>query len=171
MNKPIVWTVLTACILSAAAARAQEADAAFQSLQFLVGNWDARGDEQRVEPLGSFSFQPELNGKILVRRAQAMEGKGAMGAAPGYDDLMIIYYEASAGGLQAITFDTDGHVMHYHVNVSGGKAIFDTLQSQPGPRYRLTYDMEGKKLHGAIEVAPEGSDEFTRYMSWASTPK
>ncbi len=171
MKQLSIPIVLIASLAGGVAARGQSAEAEWQNLQFVVGNWDARGDEQRVEPLGSYSFQPELNGKILVRRAQAIEGKGVMGGAPGYDDLLIVYYEAGAGGLQAIDFDTEGRVIHYQGKAENNKAVFDSLPSQPGPRYRLTYEFQGKKLHGSLEVAPEGSGDYTRYMSWVSTSK
>src|SRR5579872_5730122 len=92
--------------------RAQENDA-WTKLEFLLGQWTGIAGEKDT-PLGagqgSFSFQPELNRKIVVRRNNATYDSGAS-----HDDLMVIYLDAPGDTPRAIDFDTEGHVIRYNV--------------------------------------------------------
>ena len=49
--------------------------------QFLVGNWTGEGGGQPGQGTGAFSFSPELQGKILVRKSFA-EYPAANGSPP-----------------------------------------------------------------------------------------
>jgi hypothetical protein len=59
---------------------AQSADSAWKKLQFLIGNWTGIAGEKDT-PLGAgqggFSFEPELNQKIIVRHNHAAYNSGA----------------------------------------------------------------------------------------------
>jgi len=132
-------------------------------LDFLLGDWTGVAGEKDT-PLGagqgSFSFQPELNRKIIVRRNNARYDSGVR-----HDDLMIIYLD---GVPRAIYFDTEGHVIRYSLSFPAPQhAVFESESGQPGPRYRLSYWMDAGVLKGRFETAAPGG-EYKTYLSWSS---
>jgi len=140
--------------------------APFQGLEFLIGKWTGIAGEKDT-PMGSgqgsFSFQRELESKIIVRRNASEYTSGSR-----HDDLMVIYLDAPKDTPRAIYFDSEGHVIRYNIAVpSPGRAVFESDGTQPGPRYRLTYWVESGSLNGRFEVAPPGG-EFKAYMNWTS---
>src|SRR5580698_7471828 len=137
-----------------------------KKLDFLLGEWTGVAGEKDT-PLGagqgSFSFSPELKQKIIVRRNSANYASGAQ-----HDDLMVIYAEAGDSTPRAIYFDTEGHVIRYTLAFpSANRAVFESDAAQPGPKFRLSYWMEGGALDGLFEVAAPGS-EYKTYLSWTS---
>jgi len=137
---------------------------AWKKLDFLLGDWVGFAGEKDT-PLGAgqgaYSFKPELNQKIIVRRNAARYDSGAQ-----HDDLMVIYVEPDQP--HAIYFDTEGHVIHYRLSFpSANRVVFESDASQPGPRYRLTYWLEGAAVNGRFEVGAPGS-EYKAYLNWTS---
>jgi hypothetical protein len=146
---------------------AQTGDA-WKKLDFVLGEWAGVAGEKDT-PLGAgqgaFSFMAELKDKIVVRRNVAQYNSGV------HDDLMVIYVDAPNDTPRAIYFDTEGHVIRYNVTFpSAERAVFESDGSQAGPKYRLTYWMEGTSLHGQFEVAAPGK-EYQSYMKWTSVKK
>jgi hypothetical protein len=157
--------ILSAVLFSAFPVWAQT-DTPWRKLEFLVGKWTGVAGEKDT-PLGAgqggFSFEPELNQKIIVRHNHAAYTSGER-----HDDLMVIYLDAPDGTPRAIYFDTEGHVIRYNLTFpTSGKAIFESDGTQPGPRFRLSYWLEGHALNGKFEVAPPGSD-YKAYMNWTA---
>jgi hypothetical protein len=131
-------------LLASALLPAQSGDR-WAPFEFLAGKWKAEG--------GEFSFQPELNGQILVRRN--------VNHTPGqkHEDLMVVYFEDAP---KAIYFDTEGHTIRYTVSFpSRNSAVF--YSEGAGPKYRLSYVLEGQKLNGKFEV------DGKVYLTWAVT--
>ena len=135
----------------------------FKKLDFLVGKWVgvAGANDTPLGPgQGAFSFDSELNSKIIVRHNRAEYDSGAR-----HDDLMVIYLE---GTPRAIYFDSEGHVIRYKISFPANESVvFESDGTQPGPKYRLSYWIEKGSLKGKFEVAPPGS-EYKTYISWAS---
>ena len=160
-----------AALLAAAAISAAFAQPStdWKKLEFLLGEWmGAAGekDTQMGAGQGAFSFESELNQKIIVRRNRAEYDSGAR-----HDDLMVIYGEADNSAPRAIYFDSEGHVIHYRASFpSANRVVFESEAAPAGPKYRLTYWLEGASLKGRFEVAPPGSD-FKPYLNWTSTRK
>jgi len=155
---------------AAAWARAQTAGGrTWSKLDFLLGKWTGVAGDKDT-PLGAgqgdFSFELQLDRKIMVRRSYA-----EYRSAPRHDDLMVIYSDAPNEAPRAIYFDSEGHVIHYNLMFPKANAVvFESDGTQPGPRYRLSYWLERAVLHGKFEVAPPGG-EYKGYMSWTSTRK
>jgi len=144
----------------------------FAALAFLSGTWTATPDADSAkrlgivagQPSGVFTFLPELNGQVLVRR----NIRGAVrNQAYARDDVLYIYFES--GALRAIYFDTEGHVIHYSVSTAADSAVFLSDVAAPGPRFRLSYHLNGESLDGLFEVAAPGSADFHPYLHWTST--
>jgi hypothetical protein len=147
------------------ALHAQTSDA-WRKLDFLLGDWIGVAGEKDT-PLGAgqgaYSFKPELKQKIIVRRNSAQYNSGVE-----HDDLMVIYLDAPGDTPHAIYFDTEGHVIRYGLSFpSANRVVFESDSSQAGPKYRLTYWMEGPSLNGKFEVGAPGS-EYKAYLNWKS---
>jgi hypothetical protein len=70
---------------------AQGAEDPWADFRFLIGSWVSDGPPQQGS--GSFSLEPDLQGKVLVRKNTA-DLPAAPGRAPArHEDLMVIYAE------------------------------------------------------------------------------
>ena len=130
--------------------------------QFLVGQWTGEGTGQPGQGSGAFSFTPDLQGKVLVRKNYAEYPPAA--GKPGFrhDDLTVLYREA--GRLRAIYFDSEDHVIRYSVEPAPGGVVMVSEGARSAPRYRLTYTSTGPDtLALKFEVAPPGKD-FSTYI-------
>jgi hypothetical protein len=141
-----------------------KADSAWKKLEFLLGTWSGSAGEKDT-PLGAgqggFSFEPELNQKIIVRHNHAAYNSGVR-----HEDLMVIYLDAPNDAPRAIYFDTEGHVIRYNLTFPApNRVTFESDGTLPGPRYRLSYWLDGLSLSGKFEVAPRGA-EYKTYLSW-----
>jgi hypothetical protein len=146
---------LAALLLLAPVIRAEAPASPLAPFDFLIGTWTGEGTGQPGAGQGEFSFQPELNGQVLVRRSYNQLASG-----PRHEDLMIVYLE---GTPRAIYFDSEGHVIHYTVSTPArNTAVFESTDA---PGYRLTYALEGKKLNGTFEVAGK------TYLTWTTVKK
>jgi hypothetical protein len=157
--------ILLSAALQIAAQPAGNAD--WKKLEFLLGKWTGAAGEKE-SPLGagqgSFSFELQLDRKIIIRRNNASYDSGAR-----HDDLMVIYFDGPQDSPpRAIYFDSEGHVIRYNVATpAANRAVFESDGTQPGPKYRLSYWMQGSALKGTFELAPPGA-EYKTYLSWTS---
>ena len=137
-------------------------------LQFLVGTWGA-AVHGKAEG-STYTFAPELNGHVLVRRCATGCDKGPMG--PNYSDVLYVYKAANGQADRAIFFDSEGHVLQYDVTSSTpGKAVFLSDGSTPGPRFQLTYEMAGGVMKGKFEMLPPGGAPAKQLSEWSGAKK
>ncbi len=141
-------------------------ESSLKKLEFLLGKWTGVAGEKDT-PLGAgqgaFSFEPQLDRKIIVRHNAAEYAAG-----PRHDDLMVIYLDSPNDAPRAIYFDSEGHVIRYNLALPAtNTAVFESDGTQRGPRYRLSYWLEKNSLNGKFEVAAPGG-EYKTYMSWTS---
>jgi hypothetical protein len=134
-------------------------------LQFLVGHWSGEGSTaDRGSGGGAFSFAPDLQGKILLRRSFAEYPAANGKPAYRHDDLTIIYHDGAANDLRAIYFDNEEHLIHYAIKPSGNSVVFLSEGPPETPRFRLTYTGVGPdQLKLKFEIAPPGKD-FATYI-------
>jgi hypothetical protein len=134
--------------------------------RFLLGSWVS--ESKPGEPSGSFTFEPELQGKVLVRRNTASLGAAAGRPAGTHEDLMVVYREPGGGSLRASYFDSEGHMISYAVSASPDKKglVFASAPDPASPRFRLTYlRRENARVAVKFEIAPPGKpDEFKTYL-------
>ena len=134
---------------------AQNAD--LKQLDFLVGKWTGVAEDKAGQlgaGSGACSFELDLNNKIIVRHSAASYDSGVT-----HGDLMLIYVE---GGTRAIYFDTEGHVIRYNVAVpSANHVAFESDGTQAGPKYRLSYWLDGAFLKVKFEIAMPGGEYKT----------
>jgi|SRR5271157_3452873 len=143
----------------------------WKKLEFLLGKWTGVAGEKDTQlgpGQGTFWFEPQLNRKIVVRHNNASYDSGVR-----HEDLMVIYFDGpsfdgSNNAPRAIYFDSEGHVIRYNASFPApNRVVFESDGTEPGPKYRLTYWMEGSSLNGKFEIAPPGA-EYKTYMSWTS---
>jgi hypothetical protein len=140
-------------------------------VQFLIGSWTGEGNGGPGRGAGSFSFTPDLQGKVLVRKSFAEYPAANGKPAARHDDLMIVYRDAASQQLRAIYFDSEEHVIQYSVKSLDGAAVFATETPPSAPRYRLTYTATSKdELKLKFEIAPPGK-EFATYIEAAASRK
>src|ERR1017187_179412 len=135
---------------------------------FLVGHWTGEGTGQPGSGSGAFSFAADLAGRVLVRKSFAdyppADGKPAFR----HDDLMVVYRDETSHGLQAIYFDSEGHVIRYSVAPAGPGVVFLSDGAANQVRYRMTYTPAGQNsLKIKFEIAAPGK-EFTTYIEAAA---
>jgi len=75
---------------------------AWAPLAFLLGVWLGEGGGDPGQGTGWFSFLPDLQGKILVRKNHADYPASADWPAFAHDDLLIVYKDVLGGALRAI---------------------------------------------------------------------
>ena len=136
-------------------------------LSFLVGEWQGVGTGAPGEAVGGTSFALGLDKKILLRKNWAKyPPKPGESAGLSHEDLMIIYPAADGASFRAIYFDNEGHVISYAVTFPKGEntVLFETDTGQPGPRFRLAYELgAGGVLDSVFWIAPPGG-EFKAYV-------
>jgi hypothetical protein len=136
---------------------------------WLVGEWVGEGAAaDRGQGTGGFSFTLDLQKNILVRKNWADYPATNGHAAFRHDDLMIAYQESAKDPVQAIFFDSEGHVIRYGASASMlDNTVRFTSDAQPSTsRYRLTYVKTGEKtLSLKFEIAPpDKPDGFVTYI-------
>lgn len=164
-------TFLTVALLLCATkiAVAQSSAPNWTPFSWLVGDWVGEGSaSDRGQGTGGFSFTLDLQKNILVRKNWADYPATNDHAAFRHDDLMIAYQESAKDPVQAIFFDSEGHVIRYGTSVSAlDNTIRFTSEVQASrPRYRLTYVKTGETtLSLKFEIAPpDKPDAFVTYI-------
>jgi hypothetical protein len=144
----------------------------WHALEYLLGDWTGEGSGDPGQGSGSFSFKPDLQGRVLVRKNRAEYPATKERAAFTHDDLMIVYREPPDTGLRAMYFDNEGHVIHYGVEASpdGARFVFLSAPEASEPRFRLTYKrVDRGKMKIQFEIAPPGHpDKFATYIEAAA---
>jgi len=156
-------------------AQGSPADAdAWKPLRFLIGTWEAKteGGSAGAAGAGNYTFQLELRNHILSRQTAGAECKGPEDFNCGHSDLLYIYQDAPGKPFRAIFFDNEGHVIHYDVSTPDpASVVFLSDSSQPGPQYRLSYELKGGIMFGKFEMRMSGQTGFTAYLQWSGRKK
>jgi hypothetical protein len=177
--------LLTACALSAqtppapptpspAPAAAAAKPDPWAALRFLVGTWEAKttGGVAQAQASSTYAFRLELRDHVMERHSST----GACGGPDEFDcrhsDLLYIYPGTNEQGFQAIFFDNEGHVIHYDVSSSkAGEVVFLSDSAQPGPQFRLTYELVDDVMTGKFELKAPGQADFMSYLEWSGKRK
>lgn len=127
-----------------------------------MGDWVGTGTGKPGEGTGAFSFRPELDGRILVRKNR-VEYPARDGSGPGtvHEDLLIVYPAPDGPGFRAIYFDNEGHTIPYLVALSptGPAVVFESEVAAGKPRFRLSYEgFTGGDVVIVFSIAASGED-------------
>jgi len=130
-------------------------DPALEPLRGLLGTWE--GSDPDHHTTGGFTLEPELAGKVLVRRSHNDSAQAK------HQDLTIMF--AGPAGLRASYFDNEGHAFQYSIAVTPGhiEMVSDEVPNQP--RFKLRYDPHGgDELAIDFAIAMPGTAEFKHYV-------
>jgi len=159
---------LTGFLALIVTSRAQDSTKAWAPFEYLTGDWVGEGGGQPGQGSGEFTFLPDLQGHILVRKNRAAYPATKDRPAFTHDDLMVVYRDSESTPPRAIYFDSEGHVIHYSVTATSDHKTIEFVSevSPSSPRYRLTYLMtSGDALTLKFEIAPPGKpDSFSTYI-------
>ena len=141
----------------------------WKALGFLNGTWEAKArGSGGASAAGTYTFQRELNGHILARHSTKSGCNGPKDFDCEHADIFYVFEEAPGQALKAIYFDNEGHVIHYDVSTpSSATAIFLSESSQPGPQFRLVYELKDSAMWGKFQMRMPGQTEWTSYLEWS----
>lgn len=75
---------------------------------WLIGDWIGEGTGQPGQGGGTFSFKPDLDKKILVRKSHSEYPATENKPQVIHNDLMIVYLDNTGNPSKAIYFDNEG---------------------------------------------------------------
>ena len=128
-------------------------------LYFLLGEWAGTGEGEPGAGSGGFTFEKELDGKVLVRRSRAEYPATKVRPAFIHTDLTVVF--STVAGLRASYFDNEGNRIQYQIEVGREPNTVTFLsEAEPdAPRFRLTYRKEAERVRVRFEIAPPGQPE------------
>src|ERR1700753_732304 len=141
----------------------------WSTLSFLEGTWDAKTiGGGSAAAVGSYTFRLELRDHVMARHGDLSQCKGPSDFDCGHGDLLYIYRDSSTQPFKAIYFDNEGHVIHYDVSTpSPASVLFLSDSSQPGPQFRLAYELKGQVMYGKFQVRMPGQQDWKSYLEWS----
>jgi hypothetical protein len=145
----------------------QQSNNPWEKWDYLIGEWVGEGNGQPGQGEGKFSFQTDLDGKILVRKNHTVFPETADSKAKVHDDLMVIYQGTSGAPNEAIYFDNEGNTIKYKVNFTPTSVVLTSDIEKNSPRFRLSYlPVDSKTITVNFEIAsPQAPEEFRMYIS------
>lgn len=165
MLKRKVLCVAALLLCSGVLAVSQNDKPNWDAWKIALGDWTGTGNGDPGKGSGGFSFKPDLQGSVLVRRSHSEYPATQGRPTTVHDDLMVVYTEQ--GCTRAIYFDNEGHVINYTPSFSpDGKTLTLVSDSAPNtPTFRLTYaGAEPDVLRINFEIAQPGSSIFKSYV-------
>ena len=145
---------------------AQQSKNPWEKWNYLIGEWVGEHTGKPGSGDGKFSFQKDLDGKILVRKSRTVFPASTSSPELIHDDLMIIYQNGSDNPQEAIYFDNEGHTIKYKVSYTDKSIILTSDIISNTPRFRYTYTaIDDKTVNGSFEMAsPQAPDDFKMYL-------
>lgn len=136
--------------------------ATWAKYDWLKGEWVGEGEGQPGQGEGTFSFKPDLDNRILVRKSHSVYPKAGNKPEIIHDDLMVIYPDLSGAPTKAIYFDNEGHTINYSVECSENSIVFTSNRNPGVPVFRLTYTLlDNKMVNTKFEMSRDGNTFIT----------
>jgi hypothetical protein len=110
---------------------------------------------------GGTSFDFDLGNTILVRRNRAdYAPKPGEKTGISHQDLLIVHLRQGETQFRAFYVDNEGHDINYRLQFpKQGVVVFESEATQPGPRYRLEYQLNSDRtLTITFSIAMPGRD-------------
>lgn len=138
------------------------------SWAWLIGEWKGEGSGQPGQGGGTFSFQTDLDGKILVRKSHSEYPASGNRPATIHDDLMIVSLDYSGNPTKAIYFDNEGHTINYTISYAPNTIVLTSGKIPNSPVFRLTYSLlDNQMVNTKFEMSQDGG-KFMTYLEGES---
>jgi hypothetical protein len=134
-----------------------------ESWSWLMGEWQGEGDGKPGKGSGKFTFLPDLDKKIIVRKNHSEYPATKDKPKIVHDDLMVVYPDFSGNSSKAIYFDNEGHVINYGISLADSSVVMTSDKALNAPVFRLTYRLRKNK---AITVKFEMSQDGEKFMTY-----
>jgi hypothetical protein len=165
MKRLVLLGLLMLCCQTALA---QPSEQSLDSLKFLVGKWTGEGTNESTAGSGFFTFEPDLQNKVLVRKNHAEYPAANGRPAAIHDDVLIVFADTAAKQIRGFYTDSEGNTINYIVSVSsdGGRVVFLSDPKDAGTRYRLTYRVTqpGRMTLTFESAPPDTPDAFKQFI-------
>jgi hypothetical protein len=145
----------------------QQSENQWAKWSHLIGEWIGEGGGQPGQNKGTFSFQTDLDGKILVRKNHTIFPATATSKEMIHDDILIVYPNPGGGSQEAIYFDNEGNTIKYKVSFTENSVVLTSETLANSPRFRLSYvTIDSKTVNIMFEMTlPQSPDTFKMYLS------
>ncbi len=139
-------------------------DTTWNKWDWLVGDWVGEGSGMPGQGGGWFSFQPDLDGRILVRKSHSEYPATNNRAQITHDDLMVVYLDNAGKPSKAIYFDNEDHAINYAITYSEKSIVLTSDKIQNSPIFRLTYiSLDKEAISVRFEISQDG-EKFQTYV-------
>lgn len=153
----IVFVMLTAASLAQQGGK-------WEKWSWLIGSWKGEGSGQPGMGGGTFSFQPDLNEKVLIRKSHSEYPASGTRPATVHDDLMIVYLDMQGNPSKAIYFDNEGHTINYSIEYTTHSVVLTSDKIPNVPVFRLSYElMDNNYINTKFELSKDG-EHFNTYL-------
>lgn len=164
MKTKIYFTIVFFAILASGFAQNQS----WSKFQWIIGEWKGEGGGQPGNGGGTFSFKPDLNDKVLVRKSHSEYSTKDNFPVVVHDDLMIMYLDPAGNPLKAIYFDSEGHTINYAITCTDKTIVLQSEKMPNVPVFRLTYTLlDDGRVNTKFEMSQDG-EKFTTYIEGKS---
>lgn len=135
---------------------------------WLIGEWKGEGSGQPGQGGGTFSFQADLDGHILVRKSHSEYPASGNRPAVIHDDLMIVSLDFSGVPSKAIYFDNEKHTINYTITYAPKTIVLLSDKIPNVPVFRLTYSLlDDQMVNTKFEMSQDG-EKFMTYIEGKS---
>jgi hypothetical protein len=162
----VLVAMSTNCLAQNAKPKPKPADK-WANWQWLIGDWKGEGEGKPGQGSGGFSFKPDLDNMILVRKSH-MEFEKLRDKPMVHDDLMTIYPGYSGTLPKAVYFDNEGHYISYTFTTNDKEIVFTSEHTPNMPIFRLSYyKIDSNEVNTKFEMSKDGTT-FQTYMEGKS---
>lgn len=162
--KNIVFLLFNLFIINSFA----QVESAWKNWIWLTGEWKGEGSGQPGSGGGTFSFQPDLDGKVMVRKSHSEYPASGNRPATVHNDLMIVSLDYTGNPTKAIYFDNEGHTINYTVSYAPKTIVLLSDKVPNVPVFRLTYTLlENQMVNTKFEMSQDG-EKFMTYIEGKS---
>lgn len=135
---------------------------------WLMGEWIGEGSGQPGQGGGTFSFKPDLNEKVLLRKSHSEYPSREGSPTIVHDDLMIIYPDNSGSSTKAVYFDNEGHTIFYSISYPDKSIVLTSDKVPDLPTFRLIYTLlDDQTVNTRFEISRDG-EHFIPYIEGKS---
>lgn len=140
----------------------------WEKWNWLIGEWKGEGSGKQGQGTGVFSFTPDLNREIIVRKNHtdfpSSNGKPAFV----HEDLLIVYPDPSGIEDKAIYFDNEGHTIKYNISYKDNTIVLSSEKVTGTPFFRLIYaKIDSQTVNVSFEMSQDGVT-FNKYLEGKS---